>query len=175
LDQTVITETSCTACWTAADFLENNYEDWDAKSSYSKVFIEGILVEEPFQLSPETNVCEMRCKWGWVSSWAQTPNEQRCISANCKNVDSNPSVCTDCFNEADLSDWEEWQGKDVYPEVWLEGRVVNNPWTLDSGKCLLNCDTGYRFNAIVNYKPTSDIFHWKCLYNNCKEFNELRE
>jgi hypothetical protein len=175
MDQTVVTETACSACWAKEDFLEGNHDDWDAKSSYSVMFIGGILHEEPFQLLPETNVCKMRCKWGWVSSWAPTPNDQRCISANCKTVDTEPDICTSCFNEADLSDWEKWQGKDVYPKEWLEGRVVNDPWKLVSTQCLLNCDTGFRFNSIVNYKPISNVFYWKCLYNNCKDFQDLRE
>ena len=57
MDKTVVEETACTACWAKEDFLEGNYDDWDAKNSYLKPFTEGMLVEEPFKLLPETNVC----------------------------------------------------------------------------------------------------------------------
>ena len=113
--------TNCTVCWAPVDFY--NHSTWDARESYTAAEIAGSDSTTPFRL--DNGKCIVQCKAGWWSNWGSKNYgtthtlDQRCTSNNCKtwryDLGNKASTsCEECWEEPDLADYDNWDGKASY-------------------------------------------------------------
>ena len=177
------TAKTCTICWDWADITD--YANWDAKSTYKEQEMTGALQSKPFSVDLTTKNCELHCAAGYWSNWQSKvyPNsdeyDQRCTSDNCKSwnhaADSaaEPSTkCTECFTQAEMLIYNNWDARGSYPEFAVEFRklgtlVGERPWELTSNECILHCQDGYWSNISI----VTNVLDQNCIYDNCKTWN----
>jgi hypothetical protein len=120
----------CTACWDKSDLAR---ADWQAKSTYTELELEGVDLEQPFVLDKITGECILQCKSGYWSNYKSTqkaadyPTSQRCYNNNCKDFNSdktdggnNSTICIECWGNHDIAAYNTWSAAPSYPSIVLE-------------------------------------------------------
>lgn len=116
---------NCIACWRERDIKKAS---WPAKNSYKTDDIEYRDVTEPFV--KEEGICMLKCQQGRFQSisehnseihWAERQICETC-STNCKNCSGSSTNCTECYVNADIDNYANWQGSQDYPEMDIQGR-----------------------------------------------------
>ena len=142
------TSNVCSECWDWSTDIDN-YDTWDARSKYTKQEIAGAHKTTPFTIDPTTNICALQCAAGWWSNFGSTWNwgvtfeklDQRCTSDNCKDWNYEDGVdpstkCSQCWKEADINDWPNWDARGSYTLQKMFGRLkTSEAFLLVGGQC----------------------------------------
>jgi hypothetical protein len=178
---------NCETCWSRDD-VDN--PEWAGRHSYTKAeIISGMADGEPFIFEIDSTgkgQCVLNCKPEYWSNHASGSgkavdmNDQRCTYKNCKAWDHESptgysSFCTACWDKSDLAR-VDWQAKDTYTDLDLEGVDLEQPFVLDeiTGVCILQCKSGYWSNYKSIRYPSDDPSGQRCYSNNCRDFNYLQ-
>ena len=107
------------------------YSKWLGKGSYSEGNVFGIDQVTPWNLDNTNRKCIINCTSGYRSNWDSshysTTNvlDQKCISDNCKDYNSQwglPSKCTECWTKDEVDNYSTFPARYSYDEQELVGR-----------------------------------------------------
>jgi hypothetical protein len=117
----------CLECFVESEILD--LPNWRLNNVYSQNAVKNRNPQQPFKLNDLVNACDLQCTddhWSNATSkryYVQKPRSQKCIYKNCRDWDpyaatgpnQDPAkICTACWSEHDIADYQNWDAKDRY-------------------------------------------------------------